>query len=264
MKCFTISVSKAVFVTVVTISSVLAAAGERGFDLYKPIIDKNIFGPPPEDPTVIPEKGSARGNDADKTERELTKEQEQLEKSVSVSALVNKPDGTIMVGFSDTSTGKTPVHYYLAVGEEKSGWLVQSVDITNKTVVLEKDGFEIERVLGDKNAASSKDKSDARSGRGRSSLLSMSSDMHRGRGQMSRRARRRFEAEEERKETQQREDRLRKAEAAAALRREQDQAEKEAERAETMEKLQELKNEIDRFREQKGAAQGQNETGGVQ
>lgn len=249
----------------VLVSSVSIADGQRPFDLYQPIIDKCPFGPPPDDPTVMPDKSSASEREEAMNERELTKEQEQLEKAVSVSALVNKPDGTIMVGFSDSSQGKTPFHYYLAVGEEKSGWLVKSADITSKTVVLVKDGIEIERALGDKNAAtvaSAKDKPDARPASPRSGLLARRPGMGVG-GPMSRRSRRRFNEEEERRADQQREERLKKAEAAAALRREQDRAEKEAERAETMEKLQDLRNQLDRMREQKNAA-GQNETGGAQ
>lgn len=246
-------------------SSASHADGQRPFDLYQPIIDKCPFGPPPDDPTVMPDKSSASEREEAMNERELTKEQEQLEKAVSVSALVNKPDGTVMVGFSDSSQGKTPFHYYLAVGEEKSGWLVKSADVAAKKVVLEKDGLEIERVLGDKNAApaaSAKDKSDEKPASPRSGLLGRRPGMGGG-GLMSLRARKRLNEEEERRADQQREDRLKKAEAAAALRREQDRAEKEAERAETMEKLQELRNQLDRMREQKNAA-GQNETGGAQ
>lgn len=252
----------------VLVSSASHADGQRPFDLYQPIIDKCPFGPPPDDPTVMPDKSSASEREEARNERELTKEQEKLEKSVSVSALVNKPDGTVMVGFSDSSQGKTPFHYYLAVGEEKSGWLVKSADVAAKKVVLEKDGLEIERILGDKNAApaaSAKNKSDEKPASPRSRLLGRRPGKDGG-GLMSLRARKRLNEEEERRADQQREERLKKAEEDAAFLREQERAEKEAERAEQREQreqLQELRNQLDRMREQKNAA-GQNETGGAQ
>lgn len=240
----------------------------RPFELYQPIIDKCLFGPPPEDPTVIPDKNSASQAQQGKTERELTKEQEQLEKSVSVSALVQKPDGTVMVGFSDSSDRKTSVHYYLAVGESKQGWVVVSADMTSKKVLLEKDGVEIERSLGDKGAAvaSKQNSPSAKSLSQRSTLLAnRPGGLLRGNtGLMSRRAFRRQEIENQRLENIKREEERKKDEEAAALRREQDSAE----RAEQRQSLLALQEEMRKMREAKEreamerAAEAGNQDGG--
>ena len=76
------------FFAILAVSPVLHADDARPFDLYRPIIDKCLFGPPPNDPTVVPDKNSSSLSADGKTELELSKEQEQLEKSVTVSALV--------------------------------------------------------------------------------------------------------------------------------------------------------------------------------
>lgn len=263
--------SKLVSITVCALSLTASFAedtgGVRPFDLYQPIIDKNIFGPPPADPTVMPDKASDASKAEQKSELELAKEQETLEKAVGVSALVQKPDGTIMVGFSDSSVGKSPVHYYLAVGEEKSGWLVKEADVATKCVTLEKDGIEIERTLGDRTGAATAaaaDKSSLRRpGDARSTLLSRRGDNRRMGGPMSRRGRRLAEEQNARLDAQRREEARRKADEAAALRREQEQAEKEAEQAETMQRLQDIRNELNRMREQKADAPANVETDGA-
>jgi hypothetical protein len=236
------------FFAILAVSPVLHADDARPFDLYRPIIDKCLFGPPPNDPTVVPDKNSSSLSADGKTELELSKEQELLEKSVTVSALVQKPDGTVMVGFSDSSDRKTPVHYYLAVGESKQGWTVASADMTAKKVLLEKDGIEIERALGDKNAAVAAKPNAAepdKTSSPRSMLLSgRSNGLLRG-GLMSRRAIRRQETENQRLEDIKRETERKKAEEDAALRREQESAE----RAEQRQSLLALQEEMRKIRE---------------
>lgn len=248
------------------ISSVAYADDARSFELYQPIIDKCLFGPPPEDPTVIPDKNSSSSDSDAKTERQLSKEQEQLEKSVAVSALIQKPDGVVMVGFSDMSAKKSPVHYYLPVGESKDGWTVVAADVTTKKIMLEKDGVEIERTLGDKGAvAASKANSPASSGRlnqPRSTLLSnRPGGLLRGNpGLMSRRAIRQQEKrlEEIIREEEREEDR--KKEEAMALRREQESAE----RAEQRQSLLVLQEEMRKMREARERAKELNGQGGDQ
>ena len=58
-------------------------AEPRPFELYEPIIDKCLFGEPPDDPSKIPEKSSSSSTARD--EKEIAKEQERLEKAVAVS-----------------------------------------------------------------------------------------------------------------------------------------------------------------------------------
>lgn len=234
-------------------------------DEYQQIVDKNLFGPPPADPSVIPDKGSSSSRAEEKSEREIAKEQEKLEKTVYVSALTVSPDGAVKVGFTDTSNGKKPSNHYLAVGASEDGWLVVSADMATKKVVLSKDGIEIERVYGDKNASSAPQ--DGKSGPnttaanpaqqpldGRSSLLSrrpgMASDgrFSGRRGAMSRRAMRRQVDENERLAAQQREESRTKAA----------EAERQREREETAKRFQMLQDEVRSLRESNAARQGEN------
>lgn len=234
-------------------------------DKYQQIVDKNLFGPPPADPSVMPDKGSSSSRTEEKSEREIAKEQEKLEKTVYVSALTVSPDGAVKVGFTDTSNGKKPSNHYLAVGASEDGWLVVSADIATKKVVLSKDGIEIERVYGDKNASSAPQ--DGKSGPntmaasptpqpldGRSSLLSRRPSapadgrFFGGRGNMSRRAMRRQVDENERLAAQQREESRSKAA----------EAERQREREETAKRFQMLQDEVRSLRENNAARQGEN------
>ena len=234
-------------------------------DEYQQIVDKNLFGPPPADPSVIPDKGSSSSRAEEKSEREIAKEQEKLEKTVYVSALTVSPDGAVKVGFTDTSNGKKPSNHYLAVGASEDGWLVVSADMATKKVVLSKDGIEIERVYGDKNASSAPQ--DGKSGPnttaanpaqqpldGRSSLLSrrpgapVDGRFFGKRGNMSRRAMRRQVDENERLAAQQREESRTKAA----------EAERQREREETAKRFQMLQDEVRSLRESNAARQGEN------
>lgn len=234
-------------------------------DEYQQIVDKNLFGPPPADPSVIPDKGSSSSRAEEKSEREIAKEQEKLEKTVYVSALTVSPDGAVKVGFTDTSNGKKPSNHYLAVGASEDGWLVVSADMATKKVVLSKDGIEIERVYGDKNASSAPQ--DGKSGPntaaanpaqqpldGRSSLLSRrpgapaDGRFFGKRGAMSRRAMRRQVDENERLAAQQREESRTKAA----------EAERQREREETAKRFQMLHDEVRSLRESNAARQGEN------
>lgn len=233
-------------------------------DKYQQIVDKNLFGPPPADPSVIPDKGSSSSRDEEKSEREIAKEQEKLEKTVYVSALTVSPDGAVKVGFTDTSDGKKPSNHYLAVGASADGWLVVSADITTKKVVLSKDGIQIERVYGDKNAPAAQQQGKPgenalaagpaqQAPDGRSSLLSRRPGLAPGGrllggGNMSRRAMRRQVDENERLAAQQREESRSKAA----------EEERQREREETAKRFQMLHDEVRSLREGNAAGQGGN------
>ena len=126
------------------------AAEKRPFDLYQGIIDCQPFGPPPDDPSVDPSsisRADAMKAAATDEEKAAEKQQEELEKAVSVSVLNIAPDGRVMVGFTD-ATAKPAANFYLAVGDARGGWTVKEADPVEKSVVLEKDGVEIERTVG--------------------------------------------------------------------------------------------------------------------
>ena len=223
-------------------------AESRPFELYEPIIDKCLFGEPPDDPSKIPEKSSS--SNATRDEKEIAKEQERLEKAVAVSALQQTPDGTVKVGFSDASVSKTPIHYYLAVGEMKDGWLVKSADVVTKSVVLEKDSIEIERTLGasalpQAPAASAASASNSPLLR-RSSLLSPRTSVN---GSALIRSRRQMKREEEASERRANQEEIAKLKEAEAKKREEERARHEAEKAETRQMLNDLRDELKKQRE---------------
>ena len=99
-------------------------AEQQPFERYQPIIDRQMFGQPPPNfdpakpPSEAPRGGAARG------EEELTREQAVIKSSIHFSAINVTPDGATAVGFTDNSNPKTPVHYYLKVGEKRNGWEV--------------------------------------------------------------------------------------------------------------------------------------------
>ena len=137
--------------TVIFAVSVMAAFGLRAerqeLSRYQSIIDRQMFGPVPEgfDPTRPPsevQKSSGR------TEKELTKEQEQIRKSVRFSMINLNPAGETMVGFTDSSDPKEVRHYYLTVGEKRDGWEVKAADAAAATVSISKDGVDLDLELG--------------------------------------------------------------------------------------------------------------------
>lgn len=130
----------------------LAAAAEKHpLERYRQIIERQMFGPLPDDfdPAKMPSevaKTSQRGA------KELTKEQEELKKAVHFSVLNVRQTGEIEVGFSDLAEKDAPKHYFLKVGESQDGWKVESADKDSATVTLEKDGVVLELSLGDNSA----------------------------------------------------------------------------------------------------------------
>lgn len=140
MKRFVIAVFCVLIVSV-------SRAERFGFERYQPILDRQMFGPVPEgfDPTRPPsevQKSSGR------TEKELTREQEQVKKSVKFSMINLNPKGETMVGFTDNSDPKEARHYYLKVGESRDGWTVKAADAVAATVSISKDGVDLDLELG--------------------------------------------------------------------------------------------------------------------
>lgn len=230
---------------------------------YQAIIDSNLFGPPPSEAPLAAEKNAVSAKEAEKIEREMTKEQERLVKTVEVSAFHTTPEGVLKIGFSDSSNGKK-IPYYLAVGESRDGWLVVSADDGDKKVVLKKDGIEVECVLGQKNASAPQQPNNNQGAGGasasngqppshRSSLLSSRANyapngsVQQGgasngdQNMMSRRARRRQAYEAERRAAQERESQRDKA---AEEQRQRDKAEAEK-------RFQMIRDELRSIREEK-------------
>lgn len=121
-----------------------ARAEKQPFERYQPIIDRQMFGQPPPgfDPTKMASEVTKQ------SEKELTKEQEQIRSSVHFSIINVTPSGKTAVGFTDNSDPKTPVHYYLKVGESSGGWTLKEADALKAWMKIEKNGVEVELTLG--------------------------------------------------------------------------------------------------------------------
>mgnify|MGYP002515963776 FL=1 len=126
----------------------LPAVERRPYSRYEGIVARAPFGAPPAnfDPSVNPGTISAR--EAARAEKQLSVEQEQLKRAVKFSVINLDPAGVVRVGFSDTSSAKMPRHYYLAAGESRDGWRVVAADAAARTAKIEKDGVELDLVLG--------------------------------------------------------------------------------------------------------------------
>ena len=139
------------------LATILAAVP---FDRYQSIVDRQMFGPVPKgfDPTKNPADVKANGKAA---EKELTKEQEQLQASIHFSMINITPSGAVAVGFTDNSDSKNPVHYYLKVGEVRNGWEVKEADPVKAWMKIAKGEVEVECELGGKSGKQSGGSSDA-------------------------------------------------------------------------------------------------------
>lgn len=135
------------FILIVMSSAIGYSDDGRSFDRYRSIIDRQMFGQPPDDfdPTKPPSEVSKNRK---KTEKELTKEQEQIKSSVHFSVINVNPEGETVVGFTDKSDSKSPRHYYLKVGETRDGWKVVAADAVKAWMKVVKDDVEIELTLG--------------------------------------------------------------------------------------------------------------------
>lgn len=125
-----------------------AFAEKQPFERYQPIIDRQMFGQPPPgfDPTKMASEVTKQ------SEKELTKEQEQIKSAVHFSIINVTPSGKTAVGFTDNSDPKTPVHYYLKVGESSGGWTLKEADALKAWMKIERNGVEVELTLGQNSA----------------------------------------------------------------------------------------------------------------
>ena len=133
--------------------AILAAFAEsQPFDRYQTIIDRKPFGPEPAnfDPDAAPGTASAAGaaGAGEMTPEQRTAEEQNLAAKVRVSILNVAPDGTVKVGFTDSSANP-PENYYLKVGGSQNGWTVKGAEPAAESVTLEKDGVEVTMKLGE-------------------------------------------------------------------------------------------------------------------
>ena len=233
------------------LSAAAALADRHPFERYQTIIDRQMFGPPPPgfDPTKMPSevvRSSGR-----QQEKELTKEQEKLQSSIRFSAINVTPEGATAVGFTDNSNPKTPVHYYLKVGESRDGWNVVSADAKTATMTIVKGDVEVTLTLGGSTTggpAGGKGGGPAGDGKGGLSGSKLLNTLH------ARRAARESKTEAELAKMRAERD----AERAERARRDEEEAAKrEEERAEQRKQLQAIQDELRRAREEKAAKEAE-------
>lgn len=139
---------------------VLSAAAERQqYERYQSIVDRQMFGPLPPgfDPTKSPnevQKSSA----SSAAQKELTKEQEKVKSAIRFSMINLTPEGETVIGFTDNSDPKVPVHYYMKVGEKRNGWEVKEADADTAKMTIVKDGVEVSLELGGDSSGGGKGK----------------------------------------------------------------------------------------------------------
>jgi hypothetical protein len=227
----------------VFLSAAAAFAAERQpFERYRSIVDRQMFGALPKDfdPTKMPSEVSKSSS-----RKELTKEQEKLQRSIHFSVINVAADGTPVVGFTDNGDPKAPVHHYVKVGEESGGWKVVAADLAESCMTVEKDGVELTLRLGDKSGGGG-GSSRAQSAEHAPAVLPAAASAHAGEAPArssllggslrSRRAMRVRRQEEERKQ------------------QEEERARLDRDREEMRQQLQAIRDEQVRLREEKEAA----------
>ena len=260
-----------VLCAVVALCCFAAVAERQPIDRYQSIIDRQMFGQPPPnfDPTVPPsmvQKGSSE-------EKELTREQEAIKSSIHFSAINVTPDGSVAVGFTDNSDSKTPIHYYLKVGESRNGWKVLEADPVKAKMRIAKDDVEVALDLGANSAkgggstsrggrASNASGANMRPGLLGSRRFGAGGDLSRGLGGSLRERRAaREQARQEELEKERELEAKRRAEAAAKEeeREKEREAQRQAEREEQRRELQSLKDELKAQREANERARAERE-----
>lgn len=220
---------------VLVASGVVRAAERQPFERYQSIVDRQMFGDPPPgfDPDKLPSEVAKSSGKADV---ELTKEQEQVKKSIRFSVINVTSAGETVVGFSDNGDPKNPLHYYLKVGESQNGWTVKEASAEEATMTVEKDGVEVSLKLGgDSGAAPIPAVAPQRGG-----LLD---------NRMSLRGRRQLQAEQMQADAAKRAE----EEKARQAREEEEKKQREAERAEQREQLLRIQEELRKAREAREA-----------
>ena len=248
-----------VLFVVLAVSS--AFAEKQPLERYQSIIDRQMFGPLPPgfDSTKLP-------SEVQKTsvsEKELTREQEQLKSAVVFSVVNVASDGQTQVGFTDNSDPKVPRKYFLRVGESRDGWTVKEADAEKATMTIAKGEVEVSLSLGGNSA------SDAAATARAGGTASAGPQPRRGAGLFggSLLARRRQRHQDKAAQAAEQE----KAAAAAAEKEaerqaqaEQEKQQREAERAEQRQQLLAIQEELKRVREAKAAAEKKEESSDAQ
>ena len=140
--------AKRSFLLLVAAAALSAGAEKQPYSRYATIVDRQMFGPLPAgfDPAKLPSEVTKT------SQKELTKEQEQLKSAVRFSVINMTPDGQVAVGFTDSSDAKSPRHYYLKVGESRGGWLVKEADPETATMTVAKGEIEVTLTIGGDSA----------------------------------------------------------------------------------------------------------------
>lgn len=232
-------------------------AERQPFERYQSIVDRQMFGPLPPgfDPTKSPaevQKTTAA------SQKELTKEQEKVKSAIRFSVINVTPEGETAIGFTDNSDPKTPVHYYLKVGEESNGWLVKEADPAAASMTIVKDGVEVSLTLGG-DSAQKQDATQRTPGAGGVGGASRLGGLHSrggllGGGMGTLRAKRLQRQQREQEQNVQRQQEQAQREAEREAKAEEEKQQREAERAEQRQQLQAIQEELKRVREQKAAA----------
>ena len=223
-------------------------AERQPIDSYQSIIDRQMFGPLPPgfDPTKSPNEVQKTSAMSDK---ELTKEQEQLKSAVRFSVINVASDGQTQVGFTDSSDPKTPRNYFLKVGESRDGWTVKEADAETATMTIAKGEIEVTLSLGGNSAQDAK----------ATSRAGMPAGGARDRGRLSgsgslRELRLQRRAEKDAAERARQEEVAAREQERAAAEAERE-AQHEQDRAEQRQQLFAIQEELKRVREAKAAAE---------
>lgn len=249
----------------VAIAATLACFAKQPFERYQSILDRQMFGLPPDgfDPNKSPNDPSIRAAKQGKEEKELAAEQQKLKSAIHFSVINLMPDGTTAVGFSDNSNPKEPKHYYLRVGESRDGWLVKEANAKTASMVIVKNDLEVALTIGDNSANGGGKTTNVRAEKTQPTMQTSRTPML-SNSLMSRRRMRRQREEDFRKK-QAEIDAAKEAERAAIAQKEREDA--AAERAAQHEELMNLREEIRRQLDDKRKAAepvGNNENNNAQ
>lgn len=235
-----------------------AFAEKQPISRYQSIIDRQMFGPLPPgfDPTKSPNEVQKSSS---KSEKQLTKEQEQLQSAIHFSVINVASDGQPEVGFTDNSDPKAPKHYFMKVGESRDGWTVKEANAENATMTIAKGDIEVSLTLGGNSA---KDGGTSKAGGAAASAArnggKWRSGLFGGDTLRARRLKRKQAAAAD--EAKQREEQAAR-EAERQAQAEQERQQREAERAEQRQQLLAIQEELKKVREAKAAAAKSEEDG---
>lgn len=258
------SYAKGVGVLLVSVLTVSVASAERQpFERYQSVVDRQMFGPPPEgfDPTKPPSE-AVTSRAQQKADAELSKEQEKLKSAIRFSMINVTPSGETAVGFTDSSDSKSPRNYYLKVGESAGNWTVKEADPAQSSMtIVNTEGVEVSLSIGG-DSAKGAGKTAAAGGqpvaadRRRNLVTAPGMGSLRARREQ-RRAAETARMEEFNRQMQEREAALEKRAQEDAAQREAEKAEREAEREAQRKQLLQIQEELKKSREEKEKAKEQ-------